>query len=212
MDIYDQILENLELERELGTRTVEIDRALLLPPQLATGETPVVPVQSPVARAAPPATDGTSVVPVPPPAARAAQSATDGTSVVPVPPPAATNSSDGCDIAFLTGRPLSPAGAEAMAKTIAAMKRIKPDLRIALNESRKARVTILLGSEAAKKHLPPSMRPVRGLWLTHDGTQTLMTFSPDYIFSHFQAGSPHERQAKVEMWEDIKSAIARLPA
>ena len=99
---------------------------------------------------------------------------------------------------------------EAMTKTIAAMKRIKPDLRIALNESRKARVTILLGSEAAKKHLPPSMRPVRGLWLTHDGTQTLMTFSPDYIFSHFQAGSPHERQAKVEMWEDIKSALARL--
>ena len=230
MDIYDQILENLELERELGTRTVEIDRALLLPPQLATGETPVVPVQSPVARAAQSATGetpvvpvqspaaraaqsatgGTSVVPVPVPVARAVQSATDGTSVVPVPPPAAPVSSEGCDIAFLTGRPLSPAGAEAMTKTFAAMKRIKPDLRIALNESRKARVMILLGSEAAKKHLPPSMRPVRGLWLTHDGTQTLMTFSPDYIFSHFQAGSPHERQAKVEMWEDIKSALARL--
>ena len=32
MDIFDQILENLELERELGTRTVEIDRALLVPP------------------------------------------------------------------------------------------------------------------------------------------------------------------------------------
>ena len=189
MDIYDQILENLELERELGTRTVEIDRALLLPPQLATGETPVVPVQSPVARAA--------------------QSATDGTSVVPVPPPAAPVSSEGCDIAFLTGRPLSPAGAEAMAKTFAAMKRIKPDIQVALNESRKSRVIVLLGSDALKKLLPTA-RPVRGQWIQINGVPALMTFSPDYIFSHFQAGSPRERQAKSEMWEDIKSALARL--
>ena len=189
MDIYDQILENLELERELGTRTVEIDRALLLPPQLATGETPVVPGQSP--------------------AARAAQSATDGTSVVPVPPPAVPVSSESCDIAFLTGRPLSPAGAEAMAKTFAAMKRIKPDLQVVLNENRKSRVIVLLGSDALKKLLPTA-RPVRGQWIQLNGVPAVMTFSPDYIFSHFQAGSPHERQAKSEMCEDIKSAVARL--
>ena len=189
MDIYDQILENLELERELGTRTVEIDRALLLPPN--------------------PATDGTSVVPVQSPAARAAQSATDGTSVVPVPPPAVPVSSESCDIAFLTGRPLSPAGAEAMAKTFAAMKRIKPDIQVALNESRKSRVIVLLGSDALKKLLPTA-RPVRGKWIQLNGVPAMMTFSPDYIFSHFQVGSPHERQAKQEMWKDIKSAITRL--
>ena len=169
MDIYDQILENLELERELGTRTVEIDRALLLPPKPAT----------------------------------------DGTSVVPVPVPAAPDASEGCDIAFLTGRPLSPAGAEAMAKTFAAMKRIKPDLQVVLNEKRKSRVIVLLGSDALKKLLPTA-RPVRGKWIQLNGVPAVMTFSPDYIFSHFQAGSPHERQAKSEMWEDIKSALARL--
>ena len=195
MDIYDQILENLELERELGTRTVEIDRALLLPPQ-PQSETP--PPQ-PATISPQPATPSPQPVVAAPVA-----------SAPSAPSPAVPASSESCDIAFLTGKPLSPAGMEAMTKTIAAMKRIKPDLRIALNESRKARVTILLGSEAAKKHLPPSMRPVRGLWLTHDGTQTLMTFSPDYIFSHFQAGSPRERQAKVDMWRDIKSALARL--
>ena len=197
MDIYDQILENLELERELGTRTVEIDRALLLPPK-PQAETPT------------PQPEPRTPQPEPHISQPETRNQKPEQTIPPPVVPAAPDTSEGCDIAFLTGRPLSPAGAEAMAKTFAAMKRIKPDLRIALNESRKARVTILLGSEAAKKHLPPSMRPVRGLWLTHDGTQTLMTFSPDYIFSHFQAGSPHERQAKVEMWEDIKSALARL--
>ena len=200
MDIYDQILENLELERELGTRTVEIDRALLLPPKLATGETPVVPGPRPSPLA-------------PQPEIRALQPETRNQKPEPDPPPpvapAAPNSSGGCDIAFLTGRPLSAAGAEAMAKTFAAMKRIQPDIQVALNESRKSRVIVLLGSDALKKLLPTA-RGVRGKWIELNGVPAVMTFSPDYIFSHFQAGSPRERQAKVDMWRDIKSALARL--
>ena len=207
MDIYYHILENLELERELGTRTVEIDRALLLPPQLATGETPVVPGPRPSPLAPQPETRALQ------PEIRALQPETRNQKPEPDPPPpvapAATNSSGGCDIAFLTGRPLSPAGAEAMAKTFAAMKRIKPDIQVVLNESRKSRVIVLLGSDALKKLLPTA-RPVRGQWIQINGVPAMMTFSPDYIFSHFQAGSPHERQAKSEMWEDIKSALARL--
>ena len=208
MDIYDQILENLELERELGTRTVEIDRALLLPP-------------NPESASAEPAADKSASkpeTPTPQPAAISPQPAvpspqpvvaTPVASTPSAPSPAAPNSSGGCDIAFLTGRPLSPAGAEAMAKTFAAMKRIKPDIQVALNESRKSRVIVLLGSDALKKLLPTA-RPVRGQWIQINGVPAMMTFSPDYIFSHFQAGSPHERQAKSEMWEDIKSAVARL--
>jgi len=208
MDIYDQILENLELERELGTRTVEIDRALLLPPK-------------PESASAEPAADKSASkpeTPTPQPAAISPQPAvpspqpvvaTPVASTPSAPSPAAPNSSGGCDIAFLTGRPLSPAGAEAMAKTFAAMKRIKPDIQVALNESRKSRVIVLLGSDALKKLLPTA-RPVRGQWIQINGVPAMMTFSPDYIFSHFQAGSPHERQAKSEMWEDIKSALARL--
>ena len=191
MDIYDQILENLELERELGTRTVEIDRALLLPPKLQA-ETPT---PQPEPRTPQPETRNQKLEPaIPPPTV-----------------PAAPDTSEGCDIAFLTGRPLSPAGAEAMAKTFAAMKRIKPDIQVVLNETRKPRVIVLLGSDALKKQMPTA-RPVRGKWIALNGVPAVMTFSPDYIFSHFQAGSPHERQAKSEMWEDIKSALARLPA
>ena len=194
MDIYDQILENLELERELGTRTVEIDRALLLPPQ-PQSETP--PPQ-PATISPQPATPSPQPVVAAPVA-----------SAPSAPSPAVPVSSESCDIAFLTGRPLSPAGAEAMAKTFAAMKRIKPDLQVVLNENRKSRVIVLLGSDALKKLLPTA-RPVRGQWIQLNGVPAVMTFSPDYIFSHFQAGSPHERQAKSEMWEDIKSAVARL--
>ena len=194
MDIYDQILENLELERELGTRTVEIDRALLLPPKPEAES----PDQQPATIRAQPA------APSPQPVVTASVASTPS-----APSPVAPNSSGGCDIAFLTGRPLSSAGAEAMAKTFAAMKRIKPDIQVVLNESRKSRVIVLLGSDALKKLLPTA-RPVRGQWIQINGVPAMMTFSPDYIFSHFQAGSPHERQAKSEMWEDIKSAIARL--
>ena len=192
MDIYDQILENLELERELGTRTVEIDRALLLPPK-------------PESASAEPAADKSETRAPQPETRNQKPETTTPQSATPVAP----GSSESCDIAFLTGRPLSPAGAEAMAKTFAAMKRIKPDIQVALNESRKSRVIVLLGSDALKKLLPTA-RPVRGQWIQINGVPAMMTFSPDYIFSHFQAGSPHERQAKSEMWEDIKSALARL--
>ena len=192
MDIYDQILENLELERELGTRTVEIDRALLLPPQPESASAEAIADKS--------------ETPAPQPETRNQKpETTTPQSATPVAP----GSSESCDIAFLTGRPLSPAGAEAMAKTFAAMKRIKPDVQVVLNENRKSRVIVLLGSDALKKLLPTA-RPVRGQWIQLNGVPAVMTFSPDYIFSHFQAGSPHERQAKSEMWEDIKSAIARL--
>jgi len=196
MDIYDQILENLELERELGTRTVEIDRALLLPPK---------PESAPaVASASAEATADKPRTPIPQPVVAASVA-----SAPSAPSPAAPDPSESCDISFLTGRPLSPAGAEAMVKTFAAMKRIKPDIQVALNESRKPRVIVLLGSDALKKLLPTA-RPVRGKWILLNGVPAMMTFSPDYIFSHFQAGSPHERKAKSEMWEDIKSAITRL--
>ena len=99
----------------------------------------------------------------------------------------------------------------AILRNFAAMKRIQPDIQVVLNENRKSRVIVLLGSDALKKLLPTA-RPVRGKWIQLNGVPAVMTFSPDYIFSNFQAGSPHERQAKSEMWEDIKSALARLPA
>ena len=201
MDIFDQILENLELERDLGMRTVEIDRALLVPPSAVPTAPP--PTPKPAAPASAPAD---TKVEVPPPS-----------SAGPVPvqePPAASPSravspTPQCDVAFFTGRPLSRAGEEAMEKVFGAMKKIKPDITICLNEERKARVCVLLGSDALLKRLPTA-RPMRGAWVSVAGTPAVMTFSPDYIFSHFQAGSPNMNKAKLDMWNDIKLALARL--
>ena len=187
MDIYDQILENLELERDMGTRTVEIDRALLVPPK---------PAHEHVTSEA----NGDSAKEV------SSDPRIGGEkSIISANAPSAV-----CDILFLSGRPLSAAGEEAILKTIAAMKKIKADISVLLNEDVRAKVIVLLGSDALKKLPPNAARPVRGRWMTIDGVPTLPTFSPDYIFSHFQAGSPSSVAAKRDMWNDIKSALTRL--
>ena len=120
MDIFDQILENLELERELGTRTVEIDRALLVPPTVE---------KAPKAEPAPKAAVPNSPAPVPqtetrkvqvPQTTQAPQSSPQAADSVPVAP---KPSGPQCDIAFFTGRPLSPAGTEAMEKIFAAIRK-----------------------------------------------------------------------------------------
>lgn len=210
MDIYDQILECLELERELGTRTVEIDRALLVPPKKE------VPLQG---AATAEAVDRTASGPRQEAAAR---EETTPASVAVVEKGAAKSSpqdakgavdsvggDDLCDIAFFTGRTLSDRGNEAMRKTFAAMQKIRPGISVRLNERCKAKVVILLGSDAMLKRMPTA-RPVRGAWVTLDGTPAIMTYSPDFIFSHFQEGSPNMNKAKHSMWSDIQSAIARL--
>ena len=127
--------------------------------------------------------------------------------VEPTTPPVVVAGS--CDIAFFTGRELSPAGTEAMEKIFAAIKKIRPAAKICINEERKAKVCVLLGSDALQKR-NPAARPIRGAWTSVDGVPAIMTFSPDYIFSHFQEGSPRMKDAKLVMWNDIKSAVARL--
>ena len=204
MDIFDQILENLELERELGTRTVEIDRALLVPPTVE---------KAPKAEPAPKAAVPNPPAPVPqtetrkvqvPQTTQAPQSSPQAADSAPAAP---KPSGSLCDIAFFTGRPLSPAGMEAMEKIFAAIRKIRSDVVICLNEERKAKVYVLLGSDALKKRYPAA-KAVRGGWV--DGEPAIMTFSPDFIFSHFQEGSPRMKDAKMDMWNDIKSAVARI--
>ena len=178
MDIFDQILENLELERELGTRTVDIDRALIVPPKPA----PPHPESAPQPRQAP---------------------AVECMASMPA------ESENGCDIALFTGQPLSAAGLEAMRKTFVAIKRVKADVNACINEECYAKVIVLLGSDALKNRMP-QIRPVRGKWIELDGVPAIMTFSPDFILTHFQDGSASMNAAKRQMWDDIKSAIARL--
>lgn len=204
MDIFDQILENLELERDLGTRTVEIDRALLVPPSVERPVESAPRTAEPVVEKKPrPVRTDTPQVPVSPAPETSPLSAPPSRTESAVPPACDV------DIAFFTGRALSPEGEDAMAKTFAAIRKIKPDARLCINEERKAKVCVLLGSDALVKRIPAA-RPVRGKWVTAGGVPTVMTFSPDYIFSHFQKDSPNMVKAKLEMWNDIKLAVARI--
>ena len=186
MDIFDQILENLELERELGTRTVEIDRALLVPPK--------------------PAADSVDRALLSPPR----QSGDTPPNQVLQSPRTPAPAEKVCDVAFFTGKPLSAAGLEAMNKVFGALMKIKADIEMCINEERRAKVIVLLGSDALAKRAP-QIRPVRGKWIEIGGVPAVMTFSPDFIFKHFQDGSPRMNIAKREMWDDIKSALSRLP-
>ena len=221
MDIYDQILENLELERELGTRTVEIDRALLVPPKPEQDQsTPEAANNSAKSVSSGPGIDGDKRDISGDAGARGAipgvlgargdagdeASASAPSSVAET----AASPSVVCDMLFLSGRPLSAAGQEAMRKTVAALKKIKPDVTVRLNENVPAKVMVLLGSDALKGRSAVSARPVRGRWMAVEGVPALPTFSPDYIFSHFQEGSPGMVAAKRDMWNDIKAALARL--
>ena len=212
MDIFDQILENLELERDLGTRTVEIDRALLVPPE--TGKAKIAePAPAAVRKVAaePVAADRPAAAPLPPQRkeSSAPPSASDDASRAAVPDSRDAQDASVFDIAFFTGRPLSPEGTVAMEKTFAALEKLKPGARLCLNEERRAKVCVLLGSDALLKRIP-NARPVRGNWVTFDGMPTVMTFSPDYIFTRFQKNSPNMNKAKLEMWNDIKLAVARI--
>lgn len=200
MDIYDLILENLELERELGTRTVEIDRALLVPPK---AEEPI-PVAPKVEVETKPKTVQTADV-----AERSGSGQSDGDGGEEHSVGKGEACADVCDIAFFTGHPLSERGMEAMRKTFAAMRKIRPDIGIRLDERCKPKVIILLGADALLKR-QPTARPVRGAWIAIDGIPSIMTYSPDFIFSHFQENSPYMNKAKLDMWNDVKSAVARL--
>ena len=186
MDIFDQILENLELERELGTRTVEIDRALLVPP-------PIPP---------PPAKDERRVE-VP-----AAKPARAGGEACPQSAAAAL------DVAFVSGGRLSPAGMEMMEKIIAAVKKLRSGVSVGIVDAAGgvagAKVALLLGSEASRTFNSGTSRIVRGRWITVDDVPALPTFSPDYILSHFDAGSAGMNAAKRELWGAVKLALARL--
>ena len=134
--VLDGLEAELELERELGVRAVEIDRALLSHP----------PSASPADRAGvPPPAAAAGRSGVPPPAADIRQPAT-----VPEPQPANhAPLSTSIDFVFLHDRPLSPGGIEMMAKIVTAMKKTAETAPIVFNGERPAaKAYVLLGSGA----------------------------------------------------------------
>ena len=190
--VLDGLEAELELERELGVRAVEIDRAMLSPP----------PAAAPAVRAG-----------VPPPAADVRQPATDSElHAANREPPAARHEppTDSIDFVFLHDRPLSPGGIEMMAKIVTAMKKTAETAPIVFNGERPAaKAYVLLGSGALRKWLP-GVKGAPGEWVKDQaGNSYLVTYSPEFIL-RMGPPTPAVKEIKMKMWTSLKGVMQRV--
>ena len=183
--ILDGLEAALELERELGVRTVEIDRGLLV------GETPAGRETKDVRRETPAGRETRDV-------RLAAANRTFEHS----------NDSNIKELVFLHDRPLSSAGVEMMAKILNALG--KPDAPIVVAPLvPQAKITVVLGGLALKKYFP-GMRGEPGQWQkTPEGRDVLITYSPAYIL-RFGTVTPAVEKIKKAMWTSLKAVKQRL--
>ena len=153
MTALEYILEGFEaelaLERELGVRSVEIDRSLLAPP--SSGEALVRAAAAPLAEGRPaeqrPASDERV----------ASLRRTEQLPAVSRPVPESRPAPSGglLDFVFLHDRPLSPGGVEMMAKIASAMGKT-PETAPVVHDKPipRARVYVVLGGLAMRKWFP----------------------------------------------------------
>lgn len=198
-DIVDYILDGLEkaleLERELGVRTVEIDRALLG----ASTKVPEAPPRGTLTEyRVSPRSDFRS----PSPTRQVAGAALTGEKQI------ETARVETRELVFLHDRPLSEKGVEMMAKILNALG--KPDAPIVVAPPvPEAKVTVVLGGLALKKYFP-GMKGEPGQWQkTPEGRDVLITYSPAYIL-RFGTVTPAVQKIKQDMWTSLKAVRQRL--
>ena len=192
--LIDGLEAELELERELGVRVVELDRALLAsPPHSSTPPLPHSPTSSP--------SNSHS---------HSSSSSNSSSRSNSPTPPLPHSSTPSLSFAFLHDRPLSPSGIEMMAKIVTAMHETPESAPIVFNGERPpAKLYVVLGSEAMKKWYP-GMRGAPGQWLRgRDGEDVLLTYSPEYLL-RFGAATPALMKLKREMWTSLKGVMQRL--
>ena len=202
MDVVEYILDGLEkaleLERELGVRTVELGpdgRKLLF------GE-PSANTPHPLTRTSAPS------VPRPPSPSVVRVNSVDSVDRVGKQTFEHSSNSNIKDLVFLHDRPLSEKGVEMMAKILTALG--KPDAPIVVTPpAPQAKVTVVLGGLALKKYFP-GMKGEPGQWQkTSDGRDVLITYSPEYIL-RFGTVTPAVQKIKEDMWRSLKAVRQRL--
>jgi hypothetical protein len=170
----------LELERELGVRSVEIDRSLLVAEKPANA-----------------------------PAAGAVREtgASRETRVGASPQVASTA---GVPFAFIHVRPLSPRAVEMMSKIIVALGQTTETAPIAVAPPLpKARFYVFLGNRALQKYLP-GVRAEENHWFkTPKGLDALFVKSPEDIV-RFSTVTPALQKMKQDMWRALKTISQRL--
>ena len=223
MDAVDYILDGLaaalELERELGVRSVEIDRAVLAPAAPGAGRE-----TGDVRREAAPVAVGRETGDVRREAAPAAVGRETGDVRREVAPAGARRETgderrgtgderretvrNAGELVFLHDGALSAKGVEMMAKILTALGR--PQAPIVVGPSLPwARVTVVLGGRALRKFFP-TMKGGPGLWQRlPDGRDVLITYSPEYIL-RFGEVTPAVEKIKHDMWNSLKAVRQRL--
>jgi len=187
--VLDGLAEALELERELGVRTVEIDRGLLR----ESGQR---------ARAGAPL-----------PQEGIGQRATD--EDVRCPSGAIAKSPNHqttkCyDFVFLHDRPLSAGGVEMMAKIVLALGRTAETTPVIVEAPLpQAKIYVVLGGRALKKYFP-ELKGEPGVWgKSPEGVDVLITYSPEFILRYGEV-TPAVKQMKQSMWQSLKAVKQRM--
>ena len=192
--LLDGLELELELERELGVRVVELDRALL----------------ASSLRSSTPPLHHSSTPPLSP-STRSTRLQSPNPSLPHSPtPPLSHSLTPSLSFAFLHDRPLSSNGIEMMAKIVTAMHETPESAPIVFNGERPpAKMYVVLGSEAMKKWYP-GMRGAPGQWFRgRNGEDVLLTYSPEYLL-RFGAATPALMKLKREMWTSLKGVMQRL--
>ena len=188
--------EALTLESELGTRAVEIDRALLSPLSYAKEPERVEP-KAPAPKPEAPALEPKVQAPEP--------------KTQPAPEPA---SPDIPLYAFLSFKQLTLKGLGLLGRMVTAMNLPEGSWTVEClarcgGALPPAKVYILLGRDT-QKALLPSQPALRGHWVEVAGVPAISTYSPDFILDNFGDDPAASRKVKLCVWGDLKSALARL--
>ena len=193
MTVLDYILDGFEdalaLERELGVRSFECARSLLLPvepaapaPALHAATPPLAPLPARPVKPAEPAS----------PSAKAAES-----------------------FVFLHDSPLSAKGGAMVSKILDALKAAHPGI-VSGEEPvccggtlPKSGVYVVLGAGALRKWFP-DLKASPGMWIkAASGADVLVTYSPEYIL-RFGEVTPAVQKIKKEMWTSLKAVPQRV--
>lgn len=128
----------------------------------------------------------------------------------PVRRPAAAATQVRRDFVFLHDRPLSPAGAEMVAKIVRAMGKSESEAPVVLEPPLPpAKVYIVLGGLAMRRFFPEA-KGAPGRWIkSKAGQDVLITNSPEYIL-RFREVTPAVKKIKEDMWRSLKTVLQRI--
>lgn len=214
--VLDGLADYLALERELGVRTVEIDRSLLSAPAAAAAGAAAADRTAAATADRTHGTQTTHRTEKPSPAASTLTA--QGAAARPSPASKAEARAEAAppraakgpfDFIFIADKPLSPRAVEMMAKIIPAMGQTPETAPVVVAPPiPNARFFVFLGRAALAKYMP-GLRGEENRWLkSPKGKDVLLVKSPEEIV-RFTTVTPALKKMKQDMWLALKTVRQR---